>query len=155
MEKEELEEPVEHDSSCHLFTLQSNGQNSITVQVELNNALTEMEVDTGASVSLINKLTYDSITSKTHIQPLQKSEVKLETYTSELFGILGEAKVEVKYGEITRNLGIHVVDGKGPNLLGRDWLSSLKMTVNNIHNLSTPSAVQDDMLLYLQRSLTP
>ena len=93
MEKEELEEPVEHDSSYHLFTPQSNGQNPITVQVELN-VLAKMEVDTGASVSLINKLTYDSIASKTHIQPLQKSDVKLKTYTGELVGILGEAKVE-------------------------------------------------------------
>ena len=84
-EKEELEEPVEHDSSYHLFTLQSNGQNPITVQVELNNILTEMEVDAGASVSLINMQAYlyDSIASKTPIQPLQKSEVKLKTYTGE------------------------------------------------------------------------
>ena len=34
-EKKELEEPLEHDSSYHLFTLQSNCQNPITVQVEL------------------------------------------------------------------------------------------------------------------------
>ena len=93
--------------------------------------------------SLIKKLTYDSIASKTHIQPLQKSEVKLKTYTGELFGILGEAKVKVNYGEIKHNLVMRVVDGKGSNLLGRDWLSSLKLTVNNIHNLSTPSAVHD------------
>ena len=74
---------------------------------------------------------------------MQKSEAKLKTYCGELVGILGEAKVEVKFGEIIHNLVIPVVDGKGPNLLGRDWLSSLKLTVNNIHNLSTPSAVQD------------
>ena len=74
---------------------------------------------------------------------MQKSEVKLKTYTDELVGILGEVKVEVKYGEIKHNLVIHVVDGKGLNLLERDWLSSLKLMVNNIHNMSTPSAVQD------------
>ena len=95
-----------------------------------------MEVDTGASVSLIKKHIYDSIASKSHTQPLQKSEVILKTYTDELVGILGAAKVE-------HNLVIHVVEGKGPNLMGRDWLSNLKLTVNNIHNLSTPYAVQD------------
>ena len=67
---------------------------------------------------------------------MQKSEVILKTYTDELVGILGAAKVE-------HNLVIHVVEGKGPNLMGRDWLSNLKLTVNNTHNLSTPSAVQD------------
>ena len=52
-----------------------------------------------------------------------------------MVGILGAAKVK-------HNLVIHVVEGKGQNLMGRDWLS-LKLTVNNTHNLSTPSAVQD------------
>ena len=79
-----IEEPKEQDSSYHLFTLESNRQNPITVQVELNQVLTEMEVDIGSSLSLINKSTYDSIASKNHIQPLQKSKVKLKTYTGEL-----------------------------------------------------------------------
>ena len=38
---------------------------------------------------------------------------------------------------------IHVVDGKGPNLLERDWLSNLKLTIKGLHNLSTPSALQN------------
>ena len=101
-----------------------------------------MEVDTGSSLSLINKSTYDLIASKSHIQILRKSQVKLKTYTGELVGILGTADVEVTHGETKHNLVIHVVDGKGPNLMGRDWLSSLKLTINNIHSLSTTSAVQ-------------
>ena len=38
---------------------------------------------------------------------------------------------------------IHVVDGKGPNLLERDWLSNLKLTIEGLHNLSTSSALQN------------
>ena len=127
----------------YVFTLQSSDQNPITVQVELNQVPTEMELDTGASLSLINKSTYDSIASQSQIQPLQKSDVKLKTYTGEPVGILGATKVEVKYGEVKHNLVIHVVDVKGLNLMGRDWLSSLKLTVNGIHSLSTPSALQN------------
>ena len=89
----------EQDSSYQLFTLESNGQNPITVQVELNEVPTEMEVDTGSSLSLINKSTYDLISSKNHIQVLQKSKVKLKTYTGESVRILGTASVEVTYGE--------------------------------------------------------
>lgn len=111
------EEPAEHDSSYQLFTLQSNGQNPITIQVELNQVPIEIEVDTGATVSLINKHAHNAIESKSHTQQLQKSEIKLKTYTGESVGILGEAKVEVKYGEMKHNLVIHVVDGKGPNLM--------------------------------------
>jgi len=60
-EDEKSEEPVEHDSSYHLFTLQSIGQNPITTQMELNKVPIQMEVDTGATVSLINKHTFDTI----------------------------------------------------------------------------------------------
>ena len=56
--------------------------------------------------------------------------------------ILGTANVEVTYGETKHNLIIHVADGKGPNLMGRDWSSNLKLTINNIYSLSTTSAVQ-------------
>ena len=45
-EEENIKEPVEQDNSYHLFTLWSNGQNSITVKVELNNVPIETEVDT-------------------------------------------------------------------------------------------------------------
>ena len=78
--EETEEESEKRDSSYHLFTLESN---PITVQVELNQVSTKMEVDTGSSLSLINKSTYDLIASKSHIQILQKSKVKLKTYTGE------------------------------------------------------------------------
>lgn len=57
--------------------------------------------------------------------------------------ILGTAKVQVNYGEQTNQLLVYVVDGKGPNLMGRDWLGSLKLTVGVIHSLSTPAVLQE------------
>lgn len=55
-----------------------------------------------------------------------ENQVKLKIYTGELVWILGTANVEVTHGETKHNLVIH---GKGPNLMGRDWLSSLKLTI--------------------------
>jgi len=95
MEKEsQSDEPMEQDNSYPLFTLQSSDQNPITVQVELNKLPSEMELDTGVSFSFISKSTYDSIANQI---PLQKSNVKLTTYTDEPVGILGATKVKVKY----------------------------------------------------------
>ena len=72
---------------------------------------------TGSSLSLINKSTCDSIASKNSMQPLQKSKVKLKTYTGELVGILGTAKVEVTHGEVKGNLVIYML------LMGRVQIS--------------------------------
>ena len=66
-----------------------------TVKVELNKVLTKMQVDTGTSVSLINKHIYLWLYSA-----LAKVRGQVKTYTSEFVGILEEAKAEVKYGEI-------------------------------------------------------
>ena len=54
--------------------------------------------------------------------------------------ILGSTTVQAKYGEQNLQLIVHVVDGQGPNLLGRDWLSKFKINeLSNIHTLVTPS----------------
>ena len=88
-----------------------------------------MELDTGASLSLLNQQTYDKIAN------LQLQPTDVQTYTREVLQILGEAKVTctVNYGEQTQQLVVYVVRGNGPNLLGRDWLSSLKVSIGNIH----------------------
>ena len=57
--------------------------------------------------------------------------------------ILGKAKVQVNYGEQTYQLLVYVVDGRGPNLMGRDWLESLNITVGVINGLPTPDVLQD------------
>ena len=54
--------------------------------------------------------------------------------------ILESTTVEVKYGEQCTHLIVHVVDGEGPNLLGRDWLGKLNINqLANIHTLVAPS----------------
>ena len=86
-------------------------------------------MDTGASLSLVNKQTYDKIIN------LQLQPTDVQAYTGEVLQILGEAKVTciVNYGEQTQQLVVYVVRGNGPNLLGRDWLSSLQVSIDNIY----------------------
>jgi len=131
------------DSSYGMFTVEGNSPNPIIMQVDINQVPVEMEVDTGASLSLINKATYDRICSRSHTQALQKTDVHLKTYTGEALCILGTAKIQVKYGEITQQLHVYVVDGRGPNLMGRDWLGSLNLTVGVINSLLTPAGLQE------------
>ena len=140
-EEDNIPEKTDHteqERSYGLFTIQGNSANPILAKVNINQIPVEMEVDTGASLSLINKATYDLISRQSHTQALQKTDVQLKTYTGEAVCILGTAKVQVNYGEQNYQLLVYVVDGKGPNLMGRDWLGSLNLTVGVINSLSTP-----------------
>ena len=40
-------------------------------------------------------------------------------------------------------LQVYVVNGRGPNLMGRDWLGSLNISVELINSLLTPAGLQE------------
>jgi len=83
-----------------------------------------MEVDTGAAISIISKSTRKKVSSKVS---LQRTSVKMRTYTDEPISVLGEMHVIVTYRESTHNLTRYVVPGNGPSLLGRNWLQHIHL----------------------------
>lgn len=85
-------------------------------------------------MSLLNKQTFDIIANKNHTT-LKTTDVHLKTYTGETVEILGAAELTVTYGEQTKQLVVHVVAGNGPNLMGRDWLCSLKVSIGELHKV--------------------
>ena len=89
----------------------------IVITLELNGIPLDMELDTGASLTLVNKSTYKAITrdASTGLQP---SDAQLWTYTDQLVEIMGTTTVQAKYGEQLLQVPVHVVDR---GLLGRDW----------------------------------
>ena len=54
-------------------------------------------------------------------------KVKLRTYTGELVKVLGTVNGVVNYEKQEVELQTLVVEGSGPNLLGRDWLRVLRL----------------------------
>lgn len=105
----------------------------------MNDSPIQMELDTGASLSLLCKSTYKTIPG----MQLQPIDVQLKTYTGEVVQVLGEAKATVMYGKQTQQLVVYVVNGNGPNLMGRDWLSSLKVSIGDIHRLGVPNKLSE------------
>ena len=105
----------------------------------MNNLPVQMDLDTGASLSLLNKQTYDKISNL----QLRPTDVQVKTYTGEVLQILGEAKVMLNYGEQTQQIVVYAVKGNGPNLMGKDWLSSLQVTIGNIHKLKMPNKLSE------------
>ena len=96
----------------------------ITAQLKINGVQLTMEVDTGAAVSIISERTQKKAFPKAS---LQKTTVKLRTYTEEPMSVLGEMQVDVTYQQSTHVLTLYVVQGIGPTLLGRNWLQYIRL----------------------------
>ena len=58
---------------------------------------------------------------------LQKTTMKLQTYTAEALSVLGTIEVQVKYGKYVGKHNLFVVNGNGPTLFGRDWLMDITL----------------------------
>ena len=90
----------------------------LTVQVMANQAPLKMEVDTGASVSLISKKTFTKLwPDEQRRLELQHSASRLRTYTGQELEVQGSITVKVTYGSQQVTLPLLVVAGDGPSLL--------------------------------------
>ena len=96
-----------------------------------------MELDTGASLSVISEQTFQSIASPT--DKLQPTDITLTTYTGQSLSILGTYDVQVCYQSQVHTLPLVVVQGQGPSLFGRNWLEKIKLDWNSIHTLQNIS----------------
>ena len=120
-------EPCEEDpsnSDLPILTVGGRSTQPITAVLELNGRSVPMEVDTGAAVSLIAETTQRRLFPE---GVLEKSKVRLNTYTAEPLPVVGVMRVEVRYGGYTGTHDLYVVTGDGPTLLGRDWLKRVRL----------------------------
>ena len=104
----------------------------IKVKVLVNGVRIEMEVDTGASFSIVNRKTFDFICGGTEHVELQHTNLKFRTFTGEVVPAAGMVETLIEYGIQSVKLKFYVVDGKRPCLMGRDWLQHLKLDWNSI-----------------------
>ena len=96
------------------------------VQVKVNSVPLEMELDTGASVTIISEVTYRSTWPR---DPpfLEQVKIKLKTYAGEELQVHGRLNAQVDYEGQTKELPILIVGGQGASLLGRNWLQELRL----------------------------
>ena len=143
------DQPVEtsSDSESDLATNTIRSIGSVTdtvsvpqylVNVEVNNQVLRMEIDTGASVSIISKQQYQ----KLGLGGLVTSDISLSTITGERLEVLGKCKVSIRYGDkCYDDLWLYVADSKGTALLGRDWLSVIPLDWNFIKHVQEEGPV--------------
>ena len=96
-----------------------------------------MELNTRASLSIILEEIFSQLEMKAE---LEKSSVTLKTYSGES---LGKLNVTVIYESQSSELSVLVVKGKGPCLLGRDWLGMLKINWQKLFQLQSQDRLQE------------
>lgn len=120
----------ESDEDGEIYTLLSLGRQRTepyVVDILVSEDSLKMEVDTGAAMSVISEDTYKSLKKNHPSLELKESKVKLHTYTGEQVQVVGMVETPVKYEDQEITLPVLVIQGKGPNLIGRNWLRKIKL----------------------------
>lgn len=106
----------------------------LRVQVLVDGCEVPMEIDTGASRSIMSESVFRSIWPK---RGLQGSTIQLHTYSKGPIPVVGALRVNVECNDQTAQLTLLVVKGDGPTLLGRDWLSVIRLDWPRIYYASS------------------
>lgn len=134
--KEDTEESSESDSVIRnirsLNKLNGKSVKPYIVEVQLDGKSLNMELDTGACISLVSQTTFSRLFPDKQLQP---STAHLSTYSGEEIVTVGEPDVSVSYKDQEAILPLVVVSGTGPSLLGRNWLSTLRLDWKSIRTV--------------------
>ena len=104
-----------------------------------------MEVDIGAAYSVITQITYRRITQLGGVRSLEPSDLKLKSYSGQLIKVFGQLPVVVTYEREQSELFVQAVKGDGPDLLRRDWMAALKVTLSmgEVHTVEEERSLLD------------
>ena len=105
------------DSEYQLHNLSTQKADRIIVTLSVEGKDLQMEVDIGAAVSLVPFEIYQQLCLAKELLP---SSLELRTYSGEQIKPAGFQEVEVRYRDQCATVNLIVVEGKGPNLFGRD-----------------------------------
>ena len=106
----------------------------LLLPMKVNDLNIHLELDTGASVTVISEQSWKETLKSV---PLHATNVVLKTYSGERLDVLGKASVTVEYKNQVKGLSVYVLKGKGPNLMGRNWLGHINLDWGYIKKVST------------------
>ena len=101
-----------------MYPLQDPATRHLKTTVKIKGQVLIMEVDTGASVTIISEATQERIWPTQSALPFHLTDVRLRTYTEEAIPVLGKLMVKVQYQGQAEKLPLSVVAGDEPSLLG-------------------------------------
>ena len=132
-----------------MFQMQSaeNATKPIYVMMSIVDRDVHMQIDTGASCSVMSSANFQALLGD--IVKLNASgKPKLSGFGGTPMPVVGQADVEVAYGDQKCILPLVVVEGDRncPNLLGRDWLGRIRLNWHQLLSVSAPPGGAGDTL---------
>ncbi|XP_031747556.1 uncharacterized protein K02A2.6-like [Xenopus tropicalis] len=118
----------------HIQHVNSKGpvNSEITANVFIHGYRCEMEIDSGAAFTIISSELFDKLFP--HNPPtLSKPGCTLRDYNGQSVELLGSCDVSVQYNTFSGMLPLIVAKGTQKSLLGRNWFSPLKISIQGIH----------------------
>ena len=120
-----------------------SGENPMKVTITVDNQPIEMEIDTGASVSI---MPYSTFRNRWPSKSLGSANCVLKTYDGTPIPIKGEVEVQVQHNGQSATLPLLVVETDGVTLLGRNWLEKLQMNWKSILHVRNTQPMLDKVL---------
>ncbi|KAL1415984.1 hypothetical protein MTO96_028413 [Rhipicephalus appendiculatus] len=108
--------------------------------VEMSGKPFPMELDTGASVSVMPMDKFQRVFPEVSLEP---SNVFLGGFSGELEQVKGKANVRVGYKGHERVLPLYLTSGAAPTLLGRNWFQALGIGVEGFKEINQVSDVRE------------
>ena len=137
-QEEVRDEPLDAENEYLLFKFEDK-KKSYTIIVDIDGRSVSMEIDTGASISIMSQESYKELWPD---RDLKESKAKLRTYSGEYLKVLGEIETRVSHSNNHAKLPLVIVQGRGPTLLGRDWLSRLLLDWSQVNAISKEPTLQ-------------
>ena len=113
------------------------------VPVTIDGKTVDMELDTGASVTIIPESVWTDVLAS---KPVERTDIKLRSYSGHEISVIGETKVQVAYRDQKAVLPVVITGSDGPVLMGRDWLSVLKLDWGQVKQISLEPVDKLDQL---------
>ena len=117
-----------------LHDVNSSANEPIVVELLIDDRPVRMEVDTGASQTVIGETMYQELWSRDKPK-LRPSKANLLTYTGEELQLAGELSVKVRYKEEEVQETLLVVQGSGPSFARKGLAHEIRLNWANLNSL--------------------
>ena len=124
-----------------LFTCSDGGVRGrppILLDMMLNGQPVQMELDTGASVSVCSYTRFKELWPSGD-RLLRPTGMLLRTFSGERLVVKGEVMMDVSFRGSSYRLPLVVLEGTGPLLFGRNWLHQIRLNWQSICSVSEKS----------------
>ena len=119
----------------------NRGRPPILVDVVIGGQAVQMELDTGASVSVCSYGRFKELWPAGD-RLLHPTDLLLRIFSGERLRVRGEALMDVTYRGSSYRLPLVVLDGTGPLLFGRNWLQQIRLDWQNICSVSVDPDIE-------------